>query len=149
MVQAAPDRATKETEPHLEAFKRFETEAKQPAWLFPLRKAGIVRFAELGFPTVHDEDWRFTNLALLAKLPFNPVLTPPAAPSPEVLQRFPFAKLPGTRLVFLDGHFSAELSVRPALPAGVRVSSLAAVLAEEPALLEKLHRRDRRHRLGH
>ncbi len=33
----------KETEPHLEKFERFEKEAKQPSWVFPLRKAGITR----------------------------------------------------------------------------------------------------------
>ena len=53
----------KETDPYLETFERFEAQAKQPAWVFPLRKAGIARFAELGFPTLQQEDWRFTNVA--------------------------------------------------------------------------------------
>ena len=42
-------------------------------WLFPLRKAGLARFAELGFPTLRHEDWRFTNVAPIAKLPFKPI----------------------------------------------------------------------------
>src|SRR3982751_4145288 len=62
-----------ETAPFMEKFERFEKEAKQPPWLFPLRKAGISRFAEQGFPTINDEDWRFTNVAPITKLPFNPV----------------------------------------------------------------------------
>jgi len=32
------------------------------------------RFAELGFPTLRDEDWRFTNVAAIAKLLSNPRL---------------------------------------------------------------------------
>ncbi len=32
------------------------------------------RFAELGFPTLEHEDWRFTNLAPILALPFKPVL---------------------------------------------------------------------------
>ena len=37
----------------------------------PLRKAGMASFAELGFPKLSDEDWRFTNVAPIAKLPFS------------------------------------------------------------------------------
>ena len=29
-----------------------------------------------GFPTLQDEDWRFTNVAPIAKLPFEPVFEP-------------------------------------------------------------------------
>ena len=64
---------SKGTEPHLKKFERFEREPKQPSWLFPLRKAGLARFAERGFPTINDEDWRFTNVSAIAKLPFEPV----------------------------------------------------------------------------
>ena len=73
MVQIMEKSARKETEPHLREFERFEQSAGQPAWVFPLRKAGIARFAERGFPTLQDEDWRFTNVAPIAKLPFKPV----------------------------------------------------------------------------
>ena len=73
MVQLMATPAMKETDPYVETFERFEAQAKQPAWVFPLRKAGITRFAELGFPTLQQEDWRFTNVAPIAKLPFKPV----------------------------------------------------------------------------
>ncbi|MBI3192747.1 MAG: Fe-S cluster assembly protein SufD, partial [Pedosphaera parvula] len=71
---AAPP-TMKQTDPHLAKFESFEQDGarQHPAWLFPLRKAGIARFAELGFPTVKHEDWRFTNVAPIAKLPFLPV----------------------------------------------------------------------------
>src|SRR5678815_6107342 len=70
--------AAKQTEPYVKAFERFEQAdgRRQPSWLFPLRKAGIARFAELGFPTLKHEDWRFTNVAPLAKLPFRPIVEP-------------------------------------------------------------------------
>src|SRR6266576_3118684 len=73
MIATNPDQLMKETDPYLAQFERFENEAKQPPWLFPLRKAGVARFAELGFPTSRHEDWRFTNVAPIAKLPFRPV----------------------------------------------------------------------------
>ena len=67
----------KVTDEILKEFEQLEREAGQPSWLYPFRKAGIARFAELGFPTLKDEDWRFTNVAPIAKLPFHPVLDAP------------------------------------------------------------------------
>ena len=37
----------------------------------PTRGEGGARFAELGFPTTRDEDWRFTSVALIAELEFT------------------------------------------------------------------------------
>ena len=50
-----------DTNGYLEKFGRFERETSLPKWLLPIRKAGLARFSELGFPTLKDEDWRFTN----------------------------------------------------------------------------------------
>ncbi len=130
----------RQVDPYVKAFQRFEQAGApgQPPWLFPIRKAGLARFAELGFPTLKLEDWRFTNVAPVAKLPFKPVFTPTNhGLSADSLARFPFANLPGPRLVFVDGHFDPALSHVPALPAGVGVASLASVLTTDSALAEK------------
>jgi Fe-S cluster assembly protein SufD len=51
-----------------------------------LRETAFQRFLELGFPTTHDEEWRFTNVAPIARLvghalacPSHPVNCPPEA----------------------------------------------------------------------
>lgn len=137
-IQTTP--TAKQTDPYLKAFERFEQAgaSRQPSWLFPLRKAGIARFAELGFPTLRHEDWRFTNVAPIAKLPFKPVFeSTPDGLTNNSLTQFPFAKLPGTRLVFVNGIYAAELSTAPAQPDGIKVGSLAAALASDSALIEK------------
>ncbi len=127
----------KETEPRLLKFQRFEGEAKQPAWVFPLRKAGIARFAELGFPTLRDEDWRFTNVTAIAKLPFKPVFDEtPGGVTAEVVAGFTFGKLAATRLVFVDGYYAAQLSTPHAGPPALKVESLAQVLADDPSRIE-------------
>jgi Fe-S cluster assembly protein SufD len=36
-----------------------------------LREAAFRRFSELGFPTTHDEEWRFTNVAPIARTRFE------------------------------------------------------------------------------
>src|SRR5271169_2360976 len=87
------------TGPFLEQFSRFESGANTS--LLPLRKAGLAQFAELGFPTLQNEDWRFTNVAPLARLPFHPMFEVPAVNGAETraLEEFAFTKLAGTRLV--------------------------------------------------
>jgi Fe-S cluster assembly protein SufD len=125
------------TEPFLEKFRHFEKGGKSS--LLPFRKAGLALFAELGFPTLQNEDWRFTNVAPLAKLPFQPMFDAPKVNGAETkaLNEFAFSKLSGTRLVFVNGHYSAKLSTIEKLPAGVKVGSLAAALTSDAALAEK------------
>jgi Fe-S cluster assembly protein SufD len=40
-------------------------------WLKELRDRAFARFTELGFPTTHDEEWRFTNVAPIARTTFR------------------------------------------------------------------------------
>ncbi len=128
----------KETDQYLETFERFETQAKQPAWVFPLRKAGMARFAELGFPTVQQEDWRFTIVAPIAKLPFKPVFKAGRdGLTPEAIAGFTFGKLVTTRLVFVDGHHAADLSFAGSLPEGAIVGSLAKALSADSSLVKE------------
>src|SRR5436309_1952322 len=137
MAQTANE-VTNGTDPYLKNFERFENQTNQPAWLFPLRKAGIACFAEQGFPTLKDEDWRFTNVAPIAKLPFKPVFGANtdgvAAKAPG---KFTFADLNGPRLVFVDGHFAKEVSTIPSLAKGLKLGSLATAVVSDSAFLEK------------
>ncbi len=127
-----------ETGPYWSKFERLEKLVREPNWVTAARKTAMARFAELGFPTLRDEAWRFTNVAPIAKLPFRPALEPDRdGVSPETLLRFPFAGPPGIRLVFVNGHFAPELSPIASQPDGVRVSSLARELARDATFVEK------------
>src|SRR5712664_4229525 len=109
--------AMKETDPYLLEFERFDKAGAgaRPSWVYPIRKAGIARFAELGFPTLRDEDWRFTNVGPIAKLPFEPLLDPTNDGLKAAdLAQFNFVQIQATRLVFVDGFFGPSLSA-PAL----------------------------------
>ena len=138
MVQLTADLAMKEADQYLETFERFEAQAKQPAWVMPLRKAGIARFAELGFPTLKQEDWRFTNVAPIAKLPFRPVFRlAGGGPTRATIAELTFGRLATSRLVFVNGHYAPELSAPGPQPQGVVVSSLAAALVDNPELVKR------------
>ena len=49
-------------------------------WLQDLRDHAASRFVELGFPTVRDEEWRFTNVSPIASTEFK--LAPPSKLAP-------------------------------------------------------------------
>jgi Fe-S cluster assembly protein SufD len=138
MILNMPPKADNAVESLVAQFSQVEA-AAQPNWLAPARKAGLARFAELGFPTLKNEDWRFTNVAPLTKLPLQPMFEAPAVNGAETraLGDFAFAKLTGTRLVFVNGHYSPKLSSVEKLPAGVKVGSLAAALKSDAVLVEK------------
>jgi Fe-S cluster assembly protein SufD len=137
MTQITRQQQQSAMDPYAQQFERLD-QAGQPAWLRQVRKAGMSRFLELGFPTVNDEDWRFTNVAPIAQMPFAPLLSPaPARNDAGDLGRFSFTNLKATRLVFLNGHFSRELSTILPQPDGVKLGGLAEALAADPALLEK------------
>ena len=86
-------------------------------------------FDRLGFPTTRIEEWRFTNVAPIAEIPFQT----PAAPGRVDRDVFDALRPPrpdGPELVFVNGCFSPDLSDASGLPPGVRVRSLAAALAD-------------------
>ena len=61
--------------------------SEQASWLIALRREGYSEFGEAGFPTTHDEDWRFTNVAPIAQTRFA-LLHKDAALNVEELEQF-------------------------------------------------------------
>ena len=125
-----------ESNPYWDKFEHADF--SQPAWLFPMRKAAMASFAETGFPTTNDEDWRFTNVAPIAKRSFTPVTKYSRGNLTAAdIRKYSFTTLEASRLVFVNGLFSAEFSsIRPQ-PDGIKISSLAAALKTDSALVEK------------
>jgi Fe-S cluster assembly protein SufD len=121
----------------LAAFSQFQKHApgREVTWLRKLREDAFARFCEAGFPTTHDEDWRFTNVSAIAKTPWQ-LATHAVGVTREAIESY---RLPGAacRLVFLDGHFACDLSSLGNVASGVRVSSLADEITTNPAVLER------------
>src|SRR6266700_1075593 len=109
-----------------------------PAWLRKIRKAAIDRFAELGFPNSHNEEWKYTSVAPLARIPFRPAadyLPPVNARQPkEPLRPYLEDCIP---LHFYNGQFVEELTPTDTLPAGVKLTSLAKAFSAGSERLEK------------
>jgi Fe-S cluster assembly protein SufD len=56
-------------------------------WIQVLREAGFARFAKLGFPTTHNEEWRFTNVAPIARTQFSHRQAESLSVIPEPVQK--------------------------------------------------------------
>ncbi len=106
------------------------------AWLDALRANAIERFAELDFPTPKLENWKFTNLRPLTREVFAPSPATRNGLGKGDVARWLADDLPCHLMVFVDGHFRADLSELGVLPRGARVASLAETLAGDPARLE-------------
>ncbi len=128
--------ATQAPEKYLEIFDQFNSraDASQPRWLQSLQQDAFARFSETGFPTTHDEDWRFTNVAAVANTPFE--LASLETVSTEQLEPFGASQF-ACWLVFVNGLFSQGLSNVATLPKGVTVGSLAAQIKNDPASVEQ------------
>jgi len=117
-------------ETFLSAFADLERQGLGgPAWLSQRRREAIARFGELGLPTPRDEDWKYTPLAPITATTFDVALESDGhEPSEEAIAPFCVGAPSWSRLVFVNGRFSAKLSALRPLPGGVRVGSLGEAL---------------------
>jgi Fe-S cluster assembly protein SufD len=107
------------------------------AWFDRLRSNAMERFAELGFPSVKDEEWKYTNVAPLARMDFNidRMDFTPAAPSEPPLADehdlidFGIVEARESQLVFVNGKLRDDLSSLAALPVEVVAIDLAEAIA--------------------
>lgn len=95
-------------------FEQFKAQKSRAPWTDRLRKSAFERFSTLGFPATRDEDWRFTNVAPIARTQFE--YAPAATADPQSLTPF----TGGIRLIFVNGRFQAPASTLPeGLAAGI------------------------------
>ena len=104
------------------------------AWLQRLRANAMEQFAELGFPSVKDEEWKYTNVAPLAAIDFKPALLQTTSESEfetEQLAPFRYVETAQSELVFLNGMLRKDLSSLSAIPEGVVALDLSEAIADE------------------
>ena len=98
-----------------------------------LREQAQTALGALAMPTLRDEAWRFTSLAPLHRLTFQPAT---ASSRLQLEDIAPFClDDAATRLVFVDGVYAPQLS-SPALEGGVLVSDLPTAMAKHPVALK-------------
>lgn len=124
----------------------FQTNLKssnQPQWLKDLREKAFAFFTENGFPTPQNEEWKYTNLAPLAKENFVlaelATVTENLAEDGELSAKiepigekgdFVFDESKGSVLIFKNGRFSKDLSNLKAI-ADINILSFSEAFGDE------------------
>lgn len=111
---------------HFEALESALNGAASSA-MHALRREAMAQFERTGFPTVKDEEWKYTNVAPIAGLQFRPAerLKPHGLTKNDIAP-YTFGGLHCSRLVFVNGHFAPDLS-GGATSKGVRATNLASL----------------------
>ncbi|MGZ8842443.1 MAG: Fe-S cluster assembly protein SufD [Pyrinomonadaceae bacterium] len=109
------------------------TGRNEPAWLGELRARSFAQFNRAGFPTVAHEEWKYTNVAPLAKTSFCPVIAAngTALSKQDALEPFTYEETRNSVLVFVNGIFRRDLSSLKSLPPGVVAIALDEALRDD------------------
>jgi Fe-S cluster assembly protein SufD len=136
-------RVTETQEWYLSNFQAFEKNLNgdQASPIHKIRKMAISRFVELGFPTVHDEEWKYTDVSPIVERTFKPTFAEAEAarwlPSLTIqdIQPFTLEEIGYHRIVFVNGYYSRELSYLHPPAKGVQIESLATAIEKDPVAL--------------
>jgi Fe-S cluster assembly protein SufD len=111
---------------------------KDPAWMEKLRDDALSSLESLQLPTTRHEEWKYTNIAPILRLDlFHSNALEPNRVSSDSLRASTFAEGKQSLLVFINGHFSAELSDTSGIAAGITVGNIADVTARDPRRLRE------------
>ena len=98
-------------------------------WLDALRGSGVSKLREDGFPTLSNENWRYTNIRPILRQTFNPAPSARKESGHEEFAGLILPELHSHRIVFIDGHYARALSSPDHLPAAITVEPMATAVA--------------------
>ena len=107
----------------------------EAAWAHDLRARAWSAFRKAGLPTRKAEAWKYTDLRKLARHPFRSAAPLADGVSTALQPTLRQAAEAAHALVFVNGHYREDLSRPGDLPAGVRLASLAGLLAAGDAVV--------------
>ncbi len=125
-------------ESYVERLSEFLDSAQKdaPEWVTTLRREAISGFGKLGFPTLSDEEWRFTNLEALRRSSFSIAENGISGVSKKSVDSYGFPGLDCLRLVFVNGRFASSLSDTRNAGEGILVKSLSEAISEQGDLVK-------------
>ncbi|MEO1899511.1 MAG: Fe-S cluster assembly protein SufD, partial [Methylococcales bacterium] len=89
-------------------------------WLQQLRADAYAAFSETGFPSLREEEWRYTNVSAIEKKLFSPLVSADNS-TLDAAWLDTYALKDAIRIVIVNGRFCKEHSSLEGLPAAVTV----------------------------
>lgn len=105
-------------------------------WLQQLCSDALQQFAQHGFPSPREEEWKYTNVSAIEKKRFSPAASEAAQAAVDSDWLDACRLADAWSLVLVDGRFSAQLSRLEGLPESVIVCGMAEALEKHPDRLE-------------
>ncbi len=106
------------------------------SWLKDFREQAIQEFSSTGFPSLREEEWRYTNVSAIEKKLFSPVLSSEIG-AIDLAGLNQYFINDAWSVVLVDGHFSESLSKLEGLPETVKVLNMAAAVETQSDVLKK------------
>ncbi len=107
---------------------------KEPGWLSSLRRSALATFDSLGFPSMKNEDWHFTNTAPIAGRKFT-TAGDGSIVSADALSRIGYGQDWHT-IVFVNGRIQVQPDT-DTLPAGLSITTLGAEIESDSDLIKR------------
>lgn len=114
---------------YLDQYARLPQSA--PVWLNGIRAAAIDQFRRTGFPSLRQEDWKYTDVRPIIKRNFLSVAAGADAARPELLDGYTMQAWDCHELVFVNGSCRSAYTHIRDLEQGVILRSLAEVLRHD------------------
>ena len=114
---------------YLNQHQQFSAQHPQDSWLGETRGQSLSRLGEIGFPTLRDENWRYTNIKPLLKQAFNIVTHTDATITADQLAPYKIDAFESVRIVFVNGLLDENLS--SSLPQGLTLKSMSQALHDQ------------------
>lgn len=103
--------------------------------LHQIRKTAINSFDALGFPTIKQEDWKYTNLSAISKTSFDQPLSSFKSETEIDLTKLLIPNLEASLLVFENGVYRKDLSSIKKQDKGIIVSNLKTAFESSAELI--------------
>jgi len=119
-------------------FKDFESRlnGQQSTDLHHLRMRALRSFQDIGYPTTKHEEWKYTNVLPLSHYDFeiSDSLKFGIIEQKDI-EKYQFNGLENRCLVFIDGHYSSELSRTTGITDNIEIVSLKKAIEKNPELI--------------
>ena len=113
------------------AFQSLQQDTPMASWVELLRESAMDQFDLLRFPSVSEEEWKYTNLTPIVKADFQPALKDRASEIRKTdVDLFAYPETSRTHIVLLNGFLRADLSSTSEL-GEVIVLDLSSAVADE------------------
>ena len=125
------------TSPFITSLEEFNQrlEDNPSLWLNTARRNGMTQFSQLGFPTLKDEEWKYTNVSPISAQKFHFL----SSVNQKILEEKEFRAYQNgadINIVFVNGSFSKQYSNLGQLPEKIAIFRLAEITEKELSTLQ-------------